>query len=288
VATDSPTVARRQLRQALRRAREARSLTQGQVAEALEWSLSKVNRIESGDVTVSNTDLRALLSLLEIKSVVDVTKMVETGRVARRREDPHPHITPAMRQMFEYEREAISIRGFQPTLIPGLFQTPEYASSILGFWHDRGVLSEEQRATRLEIRTQRRRRVLEGERAPHYLQVLDESVVQRIVGGPQTTADQLRDLARSARSGQVEVRILPLSNGTPLSNIGAFMIFDLPGEENAVMYTEAPRSDNIVQDQADLLLHRRIYDLMLDLSLSGAESVDFLEKASESLSNARR
>ena len=43
----SPTVARRHLRLALREAREAANLTQLEVAEQMEWSLSKVIRIEN-------------------------------------------------------------------------------------------------------------------------------------------------------------------------------------------------------------------------------------------------
>jgi transcriptional regulator with XRE-family HTH domain len=43
----SPTVARRRVRLALRDAREKADLTQQQVAEEMEWSLSKVIRIES-------------------------------------------------------------------------------------------------------------------------------------------------------------------------------------------------------------------------------------------------
>ena len=65
-SAETPAVARRRLRLALRRARDAKGLTQQQVADELFWSLSKVNRIESGDVTISITDLRALLALLGV------------------------------------------------------------------------------------------------------------------------------------------------------------------------------------------------------------------------------
>ena len=59
---ESPAGARRRVRLAVREAREARGLTQGQVAEAMEWSQSKVIRIESGEVTISPNDLRPLLA----------------------------------------------------------------------------------------------------------------------------------------------------------------------------------------------------------------------------------
>src|SRR5690349_595810 len=63
---DSPAAARRRLRLAVRKAREASGLTQGQVAEQLSWSISKVNRMENGEVTISPTDLSALLNLFGV------------------------------------------------------------------------------------------------------------------------------------------------------------------------------------------------------------------------------
>ena len=49
---DSPYLARRRVRLAIRSAREAKGLTQGEVAEAMEWSLSTVTRNESGEMTI--------------------------------------------------------------------------------------------------------------------------------------------------------------------------------------------------------------------------------------------
>src|SRR6516165_12092993 len=43
--------------------RRSPSMTQEQVAKAMDWSLSKVIRIETGAVGVSTNDLRALLAL---------------------------------------------------------------------------------------------------------------------------------------------------------------------------------------------------------------------------------
>jgi hypothetical protein len=60
---ESPAVDRRGLRPQLRRLRDERDLTLAEIADALEWSLSKVVRIERGDVTISTADLKALLAL---------------------------------------------------------------------------------------------------------------------------------------------------------------------------------------------------------------------------------
>src|SRR2546430_9024966 len=89
---DTPAVARRRVRLALRRAREDKRLTQTQVAEAMEWSLSKVMRIESGEVSVSPTDLRALLPLL---GVTDGPAM-EQDRKSTRLNSSHSQISYAV------------------------------------------------------------------------------------------------------------------------------------------------------------------------------------------------
>src|SRR3982751_2186993 len=65
-AAQGPMLARRRLRQALRRARETAGLTQEHVAGEMEWSLSKVIRIEAGIVGVAANDLKALFRLYNI------------------------------------------------------------------------------------------------------------------------------------------------------------------------------------------------------------------------------
>lgn len=52
----SPVVQRRRLRAELRKARQEAGQTQEQVAAAMDWSLSKVIRIETGTVSISAND----------------------------------------------------------------------------------------------------------------------------------------------------------------------------------------------------------------------------------------
>lgn len=61
----SPLVQRRRLRAELRRARQDAGQTQEQVAAALDWSRSKIIRIETGAVNISTDDLKALLSFYD-------------------------------------------------------------------------------------------------------------------------------------------------------------------------------------------------------------------------------
>jgi transcriptional regulator with XRE-family HTH domain len=54
------------LRNELRQARQSAGLTQRQVATQMDWSQSKMLRIESGVVGISTTDLQALLTYYRV------------------------------------------------------------------------------------------------------------------------------------------------------------------------------------------------------------------------------
>ncbi|MEU5335684.1 helix-turn-helix transcriptional regulator [Streptomyces asoensis] len=81
-ATD-PVLNRRKLRIALRQAREAAGLTQREAAQELEWSQSKLIRIESGTVSTSVTDLRALMGLYAITEPQTMKGLEEAARHSR-------------------------------------------------------------------------------------------------------------------------------------------------------------------------------------------------------------
>lgn len=74
---------RQRLQTELRKERQLARLTQKQVARAMDWSLSKMFRIETGAVGISTTDLRALLSYYNIKDTRQTEELVGLARAAR-------------------------------------------------------------------------------------------------------------------------------------------------------------------------------------------------------------
>jgi transcriptional regulator with XRE-family HTH domain len=81
VATE---VNRRRLRVALRRAREAAPMTQKMAANALDWSVSKINRLEQGLVHASWPDV---LAMLKAYGVTDEERIEELTTLARESRD---------------------------------------------------------------------------------------------------------------------------------------------------------------------------------------------------------
>jgi transcriptional regulator with XRE-family HTH domain len=283
----SPVVARRRLRLELRKLREEREYTQGQVAAALEWSLSKMQRIEGGDVTVSRNDLVALLGHLGVTTQEHVDYLADLARTARKRithwwDEPQykEALTPATIKLIELETDASEIRVFHPTLLPGMLQTEAYARLILDFWHHE--LSEEERNVRFEVRM-RRQSLLDGPDRPKYLVVLDESVLIRALGGPEIMAAQLQHLLSLMRDKRIGARVVRLADAAPLAMLNQFVVLTF-SDGDTILYREAQLVDEIIERPSTVGLYRQRFERIWEDALSQEESAHLIaERASAML-----
>ncbi|MEV6925901.1 helix-turn-helix transcriptional regulator [Dactylosporangium sp. NPDC051485] len=269
---DTPAVARRKVRLAIKDARNAKGDTQTQVAEAMEWSLSKVMRIESGEVTISKNDLRPLLAYLGIKDRKIVEDLLEATAAARQRKqwwDDKRYqgalLTPAMRQLISFEAEASSIRSFAPTTFPGWLQTERYARAILeGYAYE---IAADVIEARMSIRAERRKMLRGRDPRPALHALVDESILRREVGGVEVLREQLAAIGAAIEEGLVVVRIHPSSR--PVPPFGHFDLLSLAGETDghAVLYRESGLSDEIVDDAVKIARHREGWDRTWEAAL---------------------
>jgi len=115
---------RRRLTIELRRRRAEAKLTQRQVAQSLDWSPSKVIRIEQGTVRIGVTDLQALLRLYGVSDpemIAELTAMARESKKLPFAEYREIFAAEALRY-FQYEANASIIRQVTPLLVPGLLQ----------------------------------------------------------------------------------------------------------------------------------------------------------------------
>ena len=176
----SPLVYRRRLRTELRAAREAANLTQGQVVQQMDWSPSKINRIESGEVSIATNDLKALLSIYHITDERRVAALVALGQSSRKSSwlaKYRDSLSSKFQEYAEYEPAASVIQNFEPTLIPGLLQTREYAEVALN------QLNLEPSIIRdaLEVRLTRQQ-LLEQPESPLLFAIIDEAAIRSTRG----------------------------------------------------------------------------------------------------------
>jgi transcriptional regulator with XRE-family HTH domain len=278
---ESPAVARRRVRLAVRAARETMGLTQSDVAEKMEWSLSKVMRIESGEVTISQNDLRPLLAYLGVRERADVEDLVQAAKTSKQRRQwwddtrYREALTPAMRQQIEYEIEATEVRNFCQSLMPGRLQTDAYAQALLSSYESH--LSPDEIALRVESRARRRDQLLSQTRRPQIHLLFDEAVLLRQIGGKRTIGEQLSALGRYIDAGWLSARITPFTNPAPTLAPFELLYLGADSPTNAVLYRESDLADEIVDDVATIERHRAIWDRFWKTSIAEEESARLLK-----------
>lgn len=237
-----PAVQRRRLRTELRKARTNAKYTQRDVAEAMSWSVSKVTRIEGGDVGVSKNDLLALLTFYGIRDKRQIDDLVDLAQGSRKQpwSAYRDIMDPEVMVYLGHEGAASVIRQYQPLLIPGLLQIEEYAKSVMV-----DVYGNEPNEIDLAWQArQERQEVFDREDPPTTSFIIDESAVRRLVGGVQVMRRQLEQLKMMGSLPHIEIQVVPLSAGAHPGMRGPATILSFrDAADDDVIFLEGTRGD---------------------------------------------
>ncbi|MFC7757687.1 helix-turn-helix domain-containing protein [Catellatospora bangladeshensis] len=285
----NPAVARLRLRNALRSARDSSDLTQNQVADSLDWSLSKIIRIENGSVGMTVTDVKALLQLYGIQDPSEVSQMVSLAKAARQRPwwKEAGADAPKLSTYIGLEDGAAELRFYQLLVIPGLLQTAGYARSVLLAGH---VTSTDNADSVIAIRMRRQQEVLDRPDPPQIHVVLDEGTLYRTNGNAHIQREQLRHLVRLGRRSNIHIQVLPFRAGLHVLE-PAFVVMSFPyGPEFDVVYLEFSNYSPTAQDLGEVLErdelvtpYRDAFARLTQAALSEADSLTFLTRVADEL-----
>jgi transcriptional regulator with XRE-family HTH domain len=243
-----PTIYRRRLRSELRKAREAAGFAQRDVAAAMDWSLSKLLRIETGAVSITTNDLKALLAHYRITEPTRVLSLLDIARAARERSPWNIYKdlgSPEFISHLAYESAASVIRTFEPLLVPGLLQTEEYAHEVVT--EIRGP--DKRLVDRLVDLRMERQEILERDAPPSLHVIMDEAVINRAVGGPAIMRRQLNRLKELANRPTITIRIVPFSVGWYPRPQSPYVLFEFTDPENEdVLSLENPLGDIVIRE----------------------------------------
>jgi hypothetical protein len=246
----------------------------------MDWSLSKIIRIEAGSVGISTNDLRALLRLYKITDDEQAAELLALTRASRERSWQSMYrdvASPRLLQLIEYEAAASITRNFQPLLMPGLLQTEEYARAILRqFAHP---ITDQRIDAQVEVRM-RRQELIDRADPPVLFFILDEAVTRRIIGGTAVMRQQVRKLVELASRPHVTIEIVPFGVGVHPGLQGPFVIYEFPDPaDDDVLYLENALGDVISRDSPEeILRYRETFEELRKLSLGRDGSMTYLDK----------
>jgi transcriptional regulator with XRE-family HTH domain len=236
MTTASPVVRRRRLGLELKRLREVAGLKGSEASKGLNWSASKLSRIEAGRSAPTPADVTRLLDHYGVEDPEQRDKLAKLTREARKKGWWQLYSDIPYSTYIGLEAEAESMLTYQ-NVVPGLFQTSKYAEEI-----NRATvpgLTEEALEQRLDVRMQRQQ-VLTGSDPLEVRAVLDESALRRRVGGADVMREQLSRLVELADLPNVLLQVIPFSSGAhPGTLEGPFNILRFPHQEDPdVVYAE--------------------------------------------------
>jgi transcriptional regulator with XRE-family HTH domain len=236
------TVAKRRLSRRLTELRHASGHTANHVCDLLGWGRGKVGRFEANMwKRPEMSDIRALLRVYGVAEA-EREELEQIAILSRSRAWWRDYPDVFENEFPGFENDAARVRVFMPLLIPGLLQTRDYMEAHLRFgarpptWRQRAMVA------RL-----RRQEVLD--RADGTLPVVEAVTTEASLmyrwGSKGDRRDQIEHLIELSARPNVDLRIQRFDDGPPQGMFSPVNIFDLPGSEPSIVFTE---TDTAIQE----------------------------------------
>jgi transcriptional regulator with XRE-family HTH domain len=256
------TVVRRQLGRRLRRLREVAGKTDADVEEANLASRAKLWRVETGKVAVKVADVRGLCWLYGADAkTTDALAALAVGTRDQGWWEDYGEALPSWFSLYiGLEATADEIRIYDPELVHGLLQTPDYVRALRHAMHpdDDGEYAQSQ----IKLQDERQQALFTRTPPLRLIAVLGAGVLARPVGGPEVMAEQVARLHELSRHDNIDIRVLPWEAGAhPAMHTGAFAILDFHhADDPAVVYLETHTGARYLEKPDELAEYRRIFD----------------------------
>ncbi len=262
----------------LREIRKDASLSGRQLAALTGWHFTKVSKLENGKQHPSDDDIRSWCTQCrahgEITDLIATAHSVESMYIEWRRQMKFGLKRPQRARTPAYERAKL-VRIYEPSLIPGLFQTAEYATAIMTNvidFYDIPDDLDQAVAARLE----RQRLLYSGDRRFHI--ILEEQALRTRIGGPQAMAGQLDRLLTLMNIQRLNLSIIPASAERHTTTTAGFWIFD-----DETVQVETVSAEVTITQHREIALYAKKFDLLSRSAVNGARARNLIISAQEDL-----
>lgn len=245
--------------------------SQDDFAPALRKDRSVIGKAETGEAPPSESVLADWLDLCDVGGQLRV--LVEgITRIARIRENPGE---AQAEPFYEAEARAHTVRYWAPIILPGIVQTPAYATELF-----KAIRFDEAKvAERLEVRMSRQA-ILERPDPPDITIVLWEPVLHHQIGSSETMRDQLVRLLALSNMPTVTIHILPSSHGaTP--GLGGAIQLAATADTPELLLSDSLVEDHLTNDPAQVRRASSTFNSVRADALNRAGSRDILTEAME-------
>jgi transcriptional regulator with XRE-family HTH domain len=259
----------------LRQLRRAAGLTGQELADAFAWPPSKVSKIENGRQTPTDSDVRSWCRATSANDDIDDLLASLHTLEERHREWQRvlrAGLAAAQNVVARDEARTQVFRSFQPTMVPGLLQTPGYARTRM----EQGARNWG--ATDLDeaVAARMARQAILYQPIRKFYFVLTESALMNALCAPEVMLVQIDRLMSLAMLPNVRLGIVPFEKQFRVAPEHAFWIMD---ERLVAVETFSAQLDLTQPQEIDLYL--KVFETL-------ALDADYDRKAHAHLTRAAR
>ncbi|MEU6889469.1 helix-turn-helix transcriptional regulator [Streptomyces viridosporus] len=271
----SPTARRRRLSIELKRLREGSALTCAQVGQALDWSGSKVNRMETGSGRVQPSDIDALCRFYGTNDELrEFLKSLARDAKTRGWWQVHGAGVPEWFNIYiGLEQDASTLRQYQCELLPGLMQIEAYAREL----HTTGShMSAEEIDRAVRVRLERQEMLTRPD-SPEAWFIVHEGAVRNVIGDRELMREQLERALDSAALPNVTLQVLPFDSGTYPAT-GSFTMLGFPAPEDPdLVYRDGITDAVYLEGEHHVREYTRAFDGLRAAALSPQRSAQLIK-----------
>ncbi len=267
----------RQVSAELRRLRKGSGLTAGEVGARLGISQSKISRIENGQMGLHPEEVAAMLGLFHVTAerrerLLDLVREAEKPGLVQIHGGELPEQWDVL---IDWERKANALRNYEPTMIPGLLQTADYARAII---HGTAAHSRTESQVDTKVSARLARHAILSRPLPPQLHALVAEPALRIpLGGPGVLAAQLRHLGELVRRPHVRIQVVPLAAGPHPGLEGPFVIMDFP-DDPTLVHLENRVMSIFLEEEPHIASYRLAWQRIHERALTPKRSAELIAK----------
>ncbi|MQY15650.1 hypothetical protein SRB5_58380 [Streptomyces sp. RB5] len=266
-----PTARQARLGAELRKLREAAGVSGADAAAHLGGERSLMSHVEAGRWGIKPERVQFLASYYEVGDQELVQALIA---MARERGEGwwgkyHGVLPPALLDLAELEHHAKYLRTAQALIMPGIFQTEDYARAVY-----RAAIpgpSEDETNAQVEHRL-RRRDIFERESPTPYEAILHEAALQINYGSRDISRRQLEHILEVAELPNISVRVIPFSVEVSIGFTPQLFYAGGPVPQLDTVVIEGAHGMHFVNAEVQLKKYRSLFSAIEELSLSADES----------------
>lgn len=272
---------RTRLAEALKLLREATGVSGREMAADLAWSQAKISRSERGRNVPPIADLRKWLDYCGASGeyageVLGLAEQVATEVVTNRELNRVGH-APQQWQRIAHDAEADAVMVYQPEVIPGLLQTPEYMRRLL---LSIGSATPETVADSIAARVQRQSFVYDESKTVEF--VITETALAWQPGPANVSREQLSRLRTLAEYPNVHIGIVPRQQQKHAPTCNSFVLTRWPDGAKDVV-TESLTAEVTITDADDIATYETMFTTQSRFAAYGDEGLSVISRVADEL-----